>query len=83
MLQQGCRALGHVSNLTLHCKDFPGDASCKELTCQCRRLGFDPWVRKIPWRKNGNPLQDSCLKNPLEEPGRLQSVRLQESDRTE
>ena len=22
---------------------------------QCRRCGFDPWVRKIPWRKNGNP----------------------------
>ena len=20
----------------------------KESACQCRRLGFDPWVRKIP-----------------------------------
>ena len=19
--------------------------------CQCRRIGFDPWVRKIPWRR--------------------------------
>ena len=29
-----------------------GGASGKEPTCQCRRhwLGFDPWVRKIPWR---------------------------------
>ena len=25
--------------------------SGKESTCQCRRLGFDPWVRKIPWRR--------------------------------
>ena len=27
--------------------------SSKESTCQCRRhrrLGFDPWARKIPWR---------------------------------
>jgi len=22
----------------------------KEPTSQCRSLGFDPWVRKIPWR---------------------------------
>ena len=26
---------------------FPGGASGKEPTCQCR---FDPWVRKILWR---------------------------------
>ena len=25
--------------------------SGKESTCQCRRLGFNPWVRKIPWRR--------------------------------
>ena len=25
-------------------------ASSKEFACQCRRLMFDPWVRKIPWR---------------------------------
>ena len=22
---------------------------------QCRRLGFDPWVRKIPWRRKQQP----------------------------
>ena len=35
-------------------RGFPGGASCKEPTCQCRRCkrhGFDPWVRKIPWRR--------------------------------
>ena len=26
--------------------------SGKELACQCRRHQFDPWVRKIPWRRN-------------------------------
>ena len=33
---------------------FPGGASGKKKSaCQCRkpkRLGFDPWVGKIPWR---------------------------------
>ena len=32
----------------------PGGTSGKESTCQCRRhkrLRFDPWVRKIPWRR--------------------------------
>ena len=23
----------------------------KELACQCRRHGFDPWIGKIPWRR--------------------------------
>ena len=38
---------------------FPGGASGKELTCQCgpKRCGFDPWVRKIPWRTAWQPTQ--------------------------
>ena len=38
---------------------FPGGASGKELTWQCRRpkrRGFDPWVRKIPWRRARQPI---------------------------
>ena len=30
----------------------------KQSTCQCRRhrrLGFNPWVRKIPWRRKWQP----------------------------
>ena len=27
----------------------------KESTCQCRRCEFDPWVRKIPWRRRWQP----------------------------
>ena len=27
----------------------------KEPTCQCRRHRFDPWVRKIPWRRKWQP----------------------------
>ena len=38
----------------------------KEPTCQCRRLGFNPWVRKIPWRRKQQPMQYSCLGNSMD-----------------
>ena len=37
---------------------FPRGTSGKESACQCRgrkRHVFDPWVRKIPWRKKWQP----------------------------
>ena len=33
---------------------FPGGTSGKEPSCQCRRCkrhGFNPWIKKIPWRR--------------------------------
>ena len=30
---------------------LPGGTSGKEPAYQCRRLKFDPWVSKIPWRR--------------------------------
>ena len=48
---------------------FLGGTSGKEPVCQCRRCkrsGFDPWVWKIPWRRDGNLFQYSCLKNPMD-----------------
>ena len=35
--------------------NFSGNTSGKNLACQhtrCKRHGFDPWVRKIPWSRN-------------------------------
>ena len=32
-------------------RGFPGSASGKEPACRCKRLWFDPWVGKIPWRR--------------------------------
>ena len=49
--------------------DFPGTASGKEPAWKCRRHkrhGLDPWVGKIPWRRHGNPLQYSCLKDSMD-----------------
>ena len=37
---------------------FPGGSVIKESACQCRRRrrhGFDPWVRKISWRRKWQP----------------------------
>ena len=48
---------------------FPGGTNGKEPTCQCRRhkrLRFNLWFGKIPWRKHGNPLQYSYLENPMD-----------------
>ena len=45
---------------------FPRGASGKESACPCRRCrrpGFDPWVRKIPWRRKWQP-------NPVFLPGK-------------
>ena len=27
----------------------------KKFACQCRRCGFDPWVRQIPWSRKWQP----------------------------
>jgi len=38
---------------------FPGGASGKEPTCQCRRhkrCRLDPWVVKSPWRRAWKPI---------------------------
>ena len=36
-------------------KGFPGGARGKESSSQRLRHGFDPWVRKIPWRRRWQP----------------------------
>ena len=39
----------------------------KESACQCSKFKFDPWVeRRSPGEGNGNPLQYSCLENPMD-----------------
>ena len=42
------------------------ESSCSGDSLLCRRHRFDPWVRKIPGEGNGNPLQYSCLENPMD-----------------
>ena len=50
---------------------LPGGDSGKEPACQFRRrkrLGFDPWVRKIPWRREWLP-------TPVLSPGKSHEQR--------
>ena len=67
---------------------FPGSASGKEPTCQCRRhkrYQFDSWVGKIP-PEEGMATQSSILAWRIprtQEPGGLQSWGHKESDTTE
>ena len=50
------------------CK-FPGGSVVKNPPANAEDTGdngFDPWVGKIPGEGNGNPLQHSCLGNPVD-----------------
>ena len=40
--------------------------SCKDSTCQCRRWGLIPGLGRSPGEGSGNPLQSSCLRNPMD-----------------
>ena len=41
------------SSLRSYC--FPGGSEVTSVCLQCRRHSFDPWVRKIPWRRKWQP----------------------------
>ena len=42
--------------------------------CNMGDPGSIPGSGRSPGEGNGNPLQDSCLENPMEKPGGLQSM---------
>ena len=61
---------------------FPGSSDGKESACNVGDLGlrpgFDPWVGKIPWRREQLPIPVFWPGTPwTEEPGGLQSLGLQ------
>ena len=47
---------------------FPGGSDGKESTRKCGRAGFDPRVRKIPWRREWLP-------TPILLPGKFHGQR--------
>ena len=47
-------------------KGLPRWFSGEESTCNAGDLGSIPWLRRSPGGGNGNPLQYSCLKNPVD-----------------
>ena len=59
--------VGRKSSLRIWLK-LPWWLGSKELSCQCRRIGFHPWVGKFPWRRKWQ-LTPVCL------PGKSQEQR--------
>ena len=45
---------------------FPGGSVSKESPCNTGDLGFLPWLGRSPRGGQGNPLQYSCLENPMD-----------------
>ena len=62
---------------------FSCSSVSKESACNSGDLGLIPGLGRSPGEGNGNPLQYSYLENPMDrEPGGLQSMESQESDKT-
>ena len=69
-LSNQLKALGTKIDVPLRRKKgFPGGADGKEPACQCRRHkrpGSIPGLGRSPGGGHGNPLQYSCLENPMD-----------------
>jgi len=50
----------------IHVSDFPGGSESKASVYNARDLGLIPGLGRFPGEGNGNPLQYSCLENPMD-----------------
>ena len=67
-----CYVLIHIYgafHVMLVVKNLPANAGAM-------RCGFDPWVRKMPWR---SAWQTTCLENPMDRGPWRATVRLAQS----
>ena len=48
------------------CRGFPGGSEVKAFACNMGDLGSIPGSGRSPGEGNGNPLQYSCLENPMD-----------------
>ena len=51
---------------TLKDRGFPGGSVVKNLPANAGDAGLIPGLERSPGERNGNPLQYSCLRNPME-----------------
>ena len=51
--------------MVMYVKGFPGGSDGKEPACNAGGLGSLPGSGRSPGERNGNPLQYSCLENPM------------------
>ena len=49
------RVSNEISPIANTKHELPWWLSGKESACECRRCGFNPWVRRTPWRRKWQP----------------------------
>ena len=59
-------SLTHAGYLKLYELTFTGGSEVKASACNAGDLGSIPGLGRSPGEGNGNPLQYSCLKNPMD-----------------
>ena len=52
--------------LTLYYRGFPGGSEVKSYASNAGDLGSIPGSGRSPGEENGNPLQYSCMENPMD-----------------
>ena len=52
--------------MTIYVFCFPGRSYGKESACNAGDAGSIPGLGRVPGEGNGNPLQYSCLENPMD-----------------
>ena len=58
--------LSHFNRTFLIIVGFPGGSDGKASACNVGDLGLIPGSGRSPGEGNGNPLQHSCLENPMD-----------------
>ena len=61
-----CHYLVVIKLLLLFFKGFPHSSVSKEPSCNAGDPGSIPGLGRSPGEGNGNPLQYSCLRNPMD-----------------
>ena len=52
--------------MAYHTRGFPGGSEGKASACNAGDLGSIPGLGRSPGEGNGNPLQNSCLEDPMD-----------------
>ena len=55
-----------ITGLVIHLRDLPGVSAVKNLPANAGDVGSIPGLERSPGGGNGNPLQYSCLGNPMD-----------------
>ena len=63
---ESLRSFRARANITEQCQYFPGGSDGKASAYNAGDPGSIPGSGRSPGEGNGNPLQDSCLENPMD-----------------